>query len=203
MPTEENTSAEEVVTIAEAAQELKVSIPRLRRLLAKPEWKGTVRQIDRPTKTGIRSTTVVPVSAIPNLSTALDEREHEQTNVQLVPAVQKTLADKDAEIEFLRGALRFAQESLLREQIAHADTRRLLAPPPREEAKEEPKTEIMSEPETQTKIEPQVKTETELVDSVLVLQDGPIEISPKQDVQEEKKPDLPVKKSWFARLFGG
>jgi hypothetical protein len=61
----------------------------------------------------------------------------------------------------------------------------------------------MSEPETQTKIEPQVKTETELVDSVLVLQDGPIEISPKQDVQEEKKPDLPVKKSWFARLFGG
>lgn len=194
MSTEEISSDEEFIALADAAKKLNISIPRLRRFLAKPEWKNSVRQVERSTKTGMRSTAVVSVSVLSDLAKALEEKEHEPHSGQLIPAMQKTLSEKDSEIEYLRNALRFAQESLLREQIAHAETRRLLAAPsPIEPPKDESEANTVSE--TETKISTS--------ESVSVSDAPEIAEEQKTEIESESpKQAKPSKKGWLRRLFG-
>ncbi len=142
---------QELLTVAEAAGRLGVSIPRLRRLLAHPEWSQHTHTIERETKTGTRTSTVVPVSVLPAIQSAISERERNQTGAnrssldgQLAPTVQKALSDKDGEIAFLREQVQAMSENLAREQIAHAETRRMIAATSRAEP----------EPETRTETEP-------------------------------------------------
>lgn len=138
---------DDMITIADAAEQAGMTIPRLRRVLGKPEWKKHVRMIERQTKTGTRSTSAVPVSVFTELLSAIQEQERNQNVHGLVPVSRKVLSDKDAEIEYLRGALRIAQESLLREQQAHSETRRLLASPPTRTEPDEQNAQTRSEPE--------------------------------------------------------
>lgn len=61
----------ELLTVAQAAERLGTTIPRLRRLLARPEMEGASRQEAIETKRGTRTSTVVPVPELPRLAKAL------------------------------------------------------------------------------------------------------------------------------------
>ena len=62
----------EFVTVAEAAEALSVSAPRLRRLLARPEWSERTETRTRQTRTGTRTGTVLNRSLLPELVIALE-----------------------------------------------------------------------------------------------------------------------------------
>jgi len=62
------------LTVSEAAAELGTTQPRLRRLLARPDFAGRVHQQERETKTGTRTATVVPVLLLDDLRAALETR---------------------------------------------------------------------------------------------------------------------------------
>jgi len=81
-------TGEEVLTIAEAAAQIGVNEPRLRRLLARPEYAGRVVSLTRRTRTGTRTGKAVPLAFLPELKVALDristpetqgERERERS----------------------------------------------------------------------------------------------------------------------------
>ena len=63
------------VTVAEASQELGVSAPRLRRLLARSEWIGRTETRTRRTRTGTRTGTVLNSSLLDELRAILDSSE--------------------------------------------------------------------------------------------------------------------------------
>jgi len=63
-----------VLTIAEAAAQIGVNEPRLRRLLARPEYAPRVVTLTRRTRTGTRTGKAVPLAFLPELQ-ALFERE--------------------------------------------------------------------------------------------------------------------------------
>jgi len=89
------------LTVSEAAAELGTTQPRLRRLLARPDFAGRVHQQERETKTGTRTATVVPVLLLDDLRAVLEaapireqkrerepsppEQEHEQEQAASLP----------------------------------------------------------------------------------------------------------------------
>ncbi len=64
--------ADDWVTVAEAAARLGVTVPRLRRLLARPEWSKLTGTRTRTTATGTRTSVSVPVLLLPELAVALE-----------------------------------------------------------------------------------------------------------------------------------
>jgi hypothetical protein len=64
---------EDLLTVQEAAEALSVSAPRLRRLLARPEWSGRTETRTRQTRTGTRTATVLNRSLLPEIREALAE----------------------------------------------------------------------------------------------------------------------------------
>lgn len=67
-----NGQEEAFLTVAEAAQELGVSAPRLRRLLTRPEWSERTETRTRQTRTGTRMGTVLNRSLLDALRTDLE-----------------------------------------------------------------------------------------------------------------------------------
>jgi len=65
-------SEEGFLTVAEAAQELGVSAPRLRRLLTRPEWSERTETRTRQTRTGTRTGTVLNRSLLDALRADLE-----------------------------------------------------------------------------------------------------------------------------------
>ena len=66
-------TAEDLLTVAEAAEALGVSVPRLRRVLGRPEWSGRTETRTRQTRTGTRTGTVLNSSLLPELKLFLEE----------------------------------------------------------------------------------------------------------------------------------
>jgi hypothetical protein len=67
----------ELLTLAEAAIKLNVTLPRLRRLLALPEYAAYVQTVERRTRTGTRTAQVIPFP-FPFPPEALNERKKAQ-----------------------------------------------------------------------------------------------------------------------------
>lgn len=77
--------SEEWVTIAEAAKRLEVTIPRLRRWLARPENERLSVTRETRTRTGTRTAVTVLVSVLPTIKAALEigeERERTETGTR-------------------------------------------------------------------------------------------------------------------------
>ena len=64
----------ETVTLAEAVKRLDTNLPRLTRLISKPPYAEYVRREVRPTKTGMRTVTLLSVSILDALKAELQER---------------------------------------------------------------------------------------------------------------------------------
>jgi len=138
-----NTTGESVsVPLSEAAATLGITLPRLTRLLKRPEFAAGVSKSERQTRTGTRTITLVSVSVLEAVRFSLSEHKHEQYGpnhyrsgaagsgdqlpalaLQILAEREARLADKDAEIQRLmttltetQSALRLAQENLSREQ---------------------------------------------------------------------------------------
>ena len=130
---------EEFLTIAEAATRLGVTIPRLRRLLARPQFAPYCKTVARQTRTGIRTATVIPVSVLSSIqidATQPVEREHKQEREQerlpaspdeLIVAFERIIAEKDARIKDLTEALEHERERSRRHAEAHARAQALLS----------------------------------------------------------------------------
>lgn len=139
----------ESITVSEAAQRLGVTLPRLTRLLKRPEFAAHIAKAERQTKTGTRTVTLVDVTILETLRLTLSEHKHEQNEpnrylsdeggqlpalaVRLLEEREARLTDKDAEIARLmqtltvtQTALSQALEGLAREQGLRA----LLSPDP-------------------------------------------------------------------------
>jgi hypothetical protein len=145
------------VTVCEAAQRLGFTLPRLQRLLKRPEFAPHVHQAERPTRTGTRTVTLVSVSVLEALRSTESEQKRKQyganryrseagerskeegadgeTSGPLVQAVigqmEARLHDKDAVIEHLRRQLDEANERqrLTLEALSREQTLRALAAP--------------------------------------------------------------------------
>lgn len=134
--------AEEFITIAEAAQRLGVTIPRLRRFLARPEWNELLKERETRTRTGTRTARTVSVLVLNEIEEALKEgdkrereREHstpepflfslgEQTNKVPIKSTDPALVEQlQTENTFLRAELTAQREA---HQTAEAELRRLL-----------------------------------------------------------------------------
>ena len=66
---------EELLTVAQAADRLGTTIPRLRRLLARPDMAALSQIVPVTTLRGTRTSMVVPVSELPRLSEVLQGNE--------------------------------------------------------------------------------------------------------------------------------
>ena len=71
-------SVPEALTLAEAAERLSITLPRLTRLLKRAEFAPGVSQVQRATKTGTRTVTLVSVSVIEAVLLSLTEQKHKQ-----------------------------------------------------------------------------------------------------------------------------
>ncbi len=138
----------EWLTIGEAAARLGVSVPRLRRLLALPDFAPLVETRTRQTRTGTRTAQGVSVPVLVQLEAGLQqtheekpvkppaepervqERERAAEPFETVPvdgfAMQPVLIERETEVDYLRARLSEALHLLAREQQAHAETRRLI-----------------------------------------------------------------------------
>ena len=139
----ENSSGDTVtVSLSDAAARLGITLPRLTRLLKRPEFVAGITKAERQTRTGTRTVTLISVSVFEAIRLTLGEQEREQFGLkrsrsgeagqegqlpplamQILAEREARLADKDAEIERLmrtltetQSALRLAQENLQREQ---------------------------------------------------------------------------------------
>ncbi len=133
---ENGNAAGDTVTASEAAARLGIPLPRLMRLLRRPEFAPHVGKGERETRTGTRTVTVVSVSVMPALRTATEEHKHEQNGperyrpddaaarMQLSVVYETLLREKDARIADLAAALEHERESHRRTQTLLA-----LAPP--------------------------------------------------------------------------
>ena len=108
--------ADELLTVAEAAQKLGVSIPRLRRWLARPENASFSSSVQRQTRTGIRTAAVVSITVLPQILDAVkQEREQVSTkslaeeNLKLA-YLEVLLQEKDARILDLTETLKYERE---------------------------------------------------------------------------------------------
>lgn len=137
----------EWLTVAEAAARLGVSVPRLRRLLARPDLAPLVENRTRQTRTGTRTAQGVPVPVLVSLRAALDalpdaatgaagrepraepkqERERERQAEASEPFAVAAPYAPGGEVLYLRERLADALQLLAREQQAHAETRQLMA----------------------------------------------------------------------------
>jgi hypothetical protein len=134
----ENKNAGEVVlTVAEAAALLNVTIPRLRRLLARPDFAPLLRQQERRTRTGTRTSTVIPESVLVSLQAIVEsgetsfpgqeaeqEREQERNRNGNEHAALREAFQSD--ILFLRRQAETHAQEIARRDIAEAELRRLL-----------------------------------------------------------------------------
>lgn len=133
---------DELLTVAEAGKALSVSIPRLRRLLARPEFASYSQRIDRQTRTGTRTATVIPISVLAHLRTEIEkqnerEQERERPNSfssgssEVSVYVQALLREKDARIAELTSALEHErqQSRFHAEAAARAQALAMLAGP--------------------------------------------------------------------------
>jgi hypothetical protein len=130
---------EEFLTVAEAAASIDFTIPRLRRLLARPDYARHCKTIDRQTRTGTRTAMMVPVSLlsqIANMSHAQtkqeqkQEREHIDPGLpaqELIAAYERIIAEKDARIKDLTDALEHERERSRRHADAYARAQALLS----------------------------------------------------------------------------
>ena len=109
---------ETVLTIAEAAVQLQVTLPRLRRLLARPEFTAVLAKQERVTRTGTRTSTVIRESVLIVLNAALRgegvplahiEREREREQVHNGNENGNALLEQlQSEVQFLRARLEAA-----------------------------------------------------------------------------------------------
>ena len=138
-----NENAVELLTIAEAGDRLKVTIPRLRRLLSRPEFAAHIQTVERGTRTGTRAAQVVPVSVLVLLQDALasglqsqnepkQEQEREQvktgtgteTNENAAP--EATPPDAGPLVEQLQSENAFLRAEVERHHQAESELRRLM-----------------------------------------------------------------------------
>lgn len=133
------------VTVAEAAERLSVTLPRLRRLLNRPDFARHVTQRERRTRTGTRTAKAVPVTVLVALREALErpegeeaeaeperERERERQNeaipvTVLVDELRARIADLSAALEHERDAHRRAEVLHLNTQGELSELRRRAA----------------------------------------------------------------------------
>ncbi len=161
-----NTSGESI-TVSDAAERLGITLPRLQRLLRRPDFAAHVHKAEHQTRTGTRTVTLVSVSVLPALSSVAAEQKREhygpnhyrsepaseatcggragsETSGPLVQAViaqmEARLRDKDAEIERLARLLDDAnqRQRLTLEALAREQALRALPAP--QEARQEART---------------------------------------------------------------
>jgi hypothetical protein len=130
---------EEYLTVAEAAERIGFTIPRLRRLIARPPYVQHCRTVSRETRTGTRAAVVIPVSMLAEMASGRherpqQEREREQGHIEegrsdpdLAAAYERIIAEKDARIKDLTEALEHERERSRRHAEAHARLQALLA----------------------------------------------------------------------------
>lgn len=124
----------DLLTLAEVAEELNVTLPRLRRAITRTGM--TTETVSRSTRTGTRTAQAIRRESVLSLSKVLageqsePEREQAQERKQervqererkpiqpvesdtvLVQELRERLADKDAEVQYLREALTREQET--------------------------------------------------------------------------------------------
>lgn len=120
----------ELLTVAEAAARLGVSLPRLRRLLARPENAACLTSVTRETRTGTRTATAIPFSFLSELKALCErekapqrpqEREREQIHTDRPESfpfpsegalVRRVMDEQAARIEDLRGQVASLQAQL-------------------------------------------------------------------------------------------
>lgn len=143
---------EELLTVAQAAERLGTTIPRLRRLLARPDMAPISQIVPVTTLRGTRTSMVVPVSELSRLSAALDASEVGSGAKRQEPSSGITFS----EVEFtaLQTTLRRTEELLvsksrelaakeqiillLREKIAELEQPPSFPPPHVQERKRKP-----------------------------------------------------------------
>ena len=109
--------SDELLTVAEVAGRLGVTVPRLRRWLGRPENAHLSFQVERQTRTGTRTAVVVPVSVLPQIEIEQKrEQEQERPDSFSLPSseialyVDALLREKDARIVELTTALEHERE---------------------------------------------------------------------------------------------
>jgi hypothetical protein len=109
------TDQQEWLTVAEAAQQIGVSAPRLRRLLqSRPDLSCQIQYVERETRTGRRMAQTVPRTVLPALQEALPERV-EQFHIEDAEPLQERISGTVpvlSEVEFLRGEVEFGREQM-------------------------------------------------------------------------------------------
>lgn len=105
---------EEFLTIEQAAAQLGIPVPRLRRLLTKPEFAGMTQQVARRGKTGVRQATVLPQQYVRAVKDFLENE------VLPPPKVERALAP--VEMPPARESLQLLAEAWERERRALHET---------------------------------------------------------------------------------
>lgn len=108
-------AAAEFVTVADAAAQLGTNLPRLQRLLKRPEFAAHAIKQERSTRTGTRTVTTVNVSVLPLLRVALDEGITEQKHEHKRP---KVLALGDEQTRVYLQFMMDQADARIREQAA-------------------------------------------------------------------------------------
>lgn len=207
------------VPLSEAAARLRIILPRLTRLVKRPEFTSGITKTERQTKTGTRTVTLVSISVLEAVRLMISEQKHEQNgakryrsgealNNEQLPALaqmllaerETRLADKDAEIRRLtetltetQSALRLAQENLAREQALRS------LPPPIQELS----TRKLTTPNSQLGAMPEAPPEAvgspetnESGQKAAMVASGAAQTSPKAAPGKGNEPD----KSTWARV---
>ena len=117
----------ELLTVVEVAGRLGITDRALRRKLARPEYASQLGVLTHQTRTGTRTAAGLPPGLVQALLEENERGGNADTNVAgggetrtvegtlPAPVYQKIIADKDAEIVYLREQLSLAQQNLARE----------------------------------------------------------------------------------------
>ena len=107
------------VTVAEAAQELGVTVPRLRRLLARPDFARHVTERERRTRTGTRTSKGVPVTVLVSLREALERPEAQEASAEPERERENETVIVSVLVEELRARIADLSDALAHERDAH------------------------------------------------------------------------------------
>lgn len=160
---------EELVTIPDAAAQLNLHEKRLRRLLKRPEYADKTQTLERETRTGTRTVTVLPSPLLADLRARLSmeeasdngdgdryrdtertgtgtrtgTRQASTSTLQLAAVYERVLQEKDARIADQAARIAFLEKALTQEQENAARTQALLAlaAPPKQAEKPAESTE--------------------------------------------------------------